>query len=149
MKSLIIRRVVVVVAAMGATLGLLSTPAHAESAPGCSDTFQVSSTGYIDVDGQRAASVKQFWSPKCQANFGYLYVWQSFRNSHPHSVWTVDVGVTYHGGQSGSDGGYFENTSGSDFWSGPFAGRGICTGVTGEFIFNGVAHIAGTGAACN
>ncbi|GIG58439.1 hypothetical protein Lfu02_28110 [Longispora fulva] len=103
----------------------LSTAAHAEAAPGCSDTYQLGSTGYIDVDGQRAASVKQFWSPKCQANFAYVYLWQSFRTSHP-GKWTVLVGLTVPGRDPvGMK--YYPDTTGSEFWSAPFAGRGVCT----------------------
>ena len=64
-----------VVAAMLATVGVGS--AQAESAPNCSSTVQIGSTAYVKFQGQTVASVKQFKG--CNKNWGYIYVWESFR----------------------------------------------------------------------
>jgi hypothetical protein len=72
----------------GAMLGLTS-PAQAESAPGCSSVTQIGSTGYIKSGGSNIGSVKQFKG--CNKNWAYVYVWESFRNSH--SNWDVCVSV--------------------------------------------------------
>jgi hypothetical protein len=57
--------------------GLGTGVAQAESAPGCSSTVQIGSTAYIKFQGQEIASVKQFKG--CNKNWGYIYVWESFR----------------------------------------------------------------------
>jgi hypothetical protein len=59
------------------TGGLGAGMAQAESAPGCSSTIQIGSTAYIKFQGQEIASVKQFKG--CNKNWGYIYVWDSFR----------------------------------------------------------------------
>lgn len=66
--------------------------ASAATGPSCSDAYQIGSTGYITVDGATAASVKQYYSPSCKKNYGYVYVWQSFRSAHSH--WFVSAGVS-------------------------------------------------------
>jgi hypothetical protein len=63
--------------------------APAERAPGCAGAVQIGSTAYIKIGGQTAASVKQYKG--CNKNFGYTYVWQSYRSGH-HG-WTVCAGV--------------------------------------------------------
>ncbi|GAA0462741.1 MULTISPECIES: hypothetical protein [Streptomyces] len=53
--------------------------AKAQAAGVCSDAYAIGNTGYITRQGVKIASVKQFYSPKCQQNYGYLWVWDSFR----------------------------------------------------------------------
>ncbi|GIG63514.1 hypothetical protein Lfu02_78860 [Longispora fulva] len=121
----------VVAVAAAATLGLLSVPAHADERV-CLDAYQVGSTGAVYLDGQRAASVKQYWSPRCKVNYSYLYVWQSYRDSHPGN-WTVAV----YGIQNGTVAGYkyYPNTHQADFWSQPYGGAGVCTAAEGYFEY--------------
>ncbi|WP_369204069.1 hypothetical protein [Streptomyces sp. PU-14G] len=57
----------------------------------CADAYQIGSTGHIKRKGHVIASVKQFYSPRCKRNYGYLYVWKSFRQKHPH--WSTNIAV--------------------------------------------------------
>lgn len=63
--------------------------AHAESAPGCGSTVQIGDTAYIVEGGQTFASVKQFVG--CGLNWGYIYVWQGWRNTH--SSWSMCIAI--------------------------------------------------------
>jgi hypothetical protein len=47
----------------------------------CDDAYQIGTTGYIKRSGVTIASVKQFYSPDCQENYGYVWVWESFRKT--------------------------------------------------------------------
>ncbi|MFJ8825530.1 hypothetical protein ACIREE_27660 [Streptomyces sp. NPDC102467] len=44
----------------------------------CSDAYQIGTTSYAYRGTETIASVKQFYSPKCNENFGYVWVWKSF-----------------------------------------------------------------------
>jgi hypothetical protein len=44
----------------------------------CSDAYQIGDTAYIYRDTETIASVKQFYSPSCDENYGYVWAWQSF-----------------------------------------------------------------------
>ena len=61
----------------------------AEAPPGCPGAVQIGNTAYVQVGGQTAASVKQFKG--CGKNYGYTYVWQSYRSTH--TGWNVCAGV--------------------------------------------------------
>ncbi|WP_255952999.1 hypothetical protein [Streptomyces odontomachi] len=65
--------------------------ARAQAADVCGDATQVGSTAYIDKNGAHIASVKQFYSPSCQATFGYLWIWQSHRDAVPSDDLSVGV----------------------------------------------------------
>ncbi len=67
-----------------------ASPASAEAAPGCSSTIQIGSTAYLTVSGQTFASIKQFKG--CGKNWGYVYVWEGFRDSH--SSWSDCAAVS-------------------------------------------------------
>lgn len=54
--------------------------ARAQAVGVCPDAHQIGSTGYVVLDGVQIASVKQFYSPRCQQNYGYLWIWQGFRD---------------------------------------------------------------------
>lgn len=58
----------------------MSAPASAEVNPHCSSVTKIGSTGYVTLDGETAASVKQFKG--CGKNWAYTYVWQGFRADH-------------------------------------------------------------------
>ncbi|MFW6694468.1 hypothetical protein [Streptomyces sp. MAR4 CNX-425] len=53
---------------------------RARAAGVCDDAYQIGATGYIKRGGATIASVKQFYSKECNENYGYLWVWDSFRN---------------------------------------------------------------------
>lgn len=56
----------------------------------CQDGYPIGGTAYITWNGRwysdagpgsiTVASVKQYYSPRCRANWSYVYVWESFRN---------------------------------------------------------------------
>jgi hypothetical protein len=50
----------------------------AQAAGVCSDAHQIGTTSYIYRGTDTIASVKQFYSPSCDKNYGYLWVWNSF-----------------------------------------------------------------------
>jgi hypothetical protein len=45
----------------------------------CPDAYQVGPTAYARWHGAIAFSVKQFYSPKCHARYGYAHPWLRFR----------------------------------------------------------------------
>ncbi|WP_206321944.1 hypothetical protein [Streptomyces sp. HNM0575] len=53
----------------------------AEAAGVCDDAYQIGTTGYVKRSGVTIASVKQFYSPDCKENYGYVWVWESFRKT--------------------------------------------------------------------
>ncbi|MDJ1132079.1 hypothetical protein [Streptomyces iconiensis] len=53
----------------------------------CDDAVEIGQKGLIKRDGTTLASVKQFYSKKCNENYGYLWVWESFhQNAKPYDV---------------------------------------------------------------
>jgi hypothetical protein len=52
--------------------------AAAVSAGVCSDAYQIGTTSYIYRGTETIASVKQFYSPDCNENYGYVWAWKSF-----------------------------------------------------------------------
>ncbi|WP_100444540.1 hypothetical protein [Glycomyces xiaoerkulensis] len=87
--STAVRSLTALAAAMALVLGLsLSTASPAQASPMCSDAYQVKGTVYIYGDQSTpVASLKQFYSPSCGQNWGYLWVWQ----------WALDAGYWLRG----------------------------------------------------
>ncbi|GHF27838.1 hypothetical protein GCM10018772_61830 [Streptomyces fumanus] len=52
--------------------------ARAVAAGVCSDAYQIGTTSYAYRGTETIASVKQFYSPQCNQNYGYVWVWKSF-----------------------------------------------------------------------
>lgn len=65
--------------------------AAAQAAGVCSDAHQIGTTSYIQRDNDTIASVKQFYSPSCNMNYGYVWVWKSFLDKNID--FTLKVGV--------------------------------------------------------
>lgn len=60
---------------------------RAQAAGVCDDAYQIGATGHIKRSGTTIASVKQFYSPSCKENYGYLWVWDSFHTgAKPYDV---------------------------------------------------------------
>jgi hypothetical protein len=60
---------------------------RAQAAGVCDDAYQIGATGHIKRGGTTIASVKQFYSPECKENYGYLWVWDSFHaTAKPYDV---------------------------------------------------------------
>jgi hypothetical protein len=122
----------VLAAAVSAALvagGLGAGVAQAESAPGCASTVQIGSTAYAKFQGHEIASVKQFKG--CGKNWGYIYVWESFRQRGLHYRLTAAVVVnpgpnpTYRGGTDKGDDPVELWSTGTDTLSDCTAGYGV------------------------
>ena len=100
-----------------------SSPAAAETAPGCGVVAQIGATGYITVAGQTAVSVKQFKG--CGKNWAYAYVWQSFRSTH--GSWEIGAAV-----QTGSQRLGYRTSPGSEVWSDGTDTLDVCTQAYGD-----------------
>jgi hypothetical protein len=94
----------------GAMLGITAT-AHAESAPGCGPVTQIGSTAYITSGGTNIGSVKQFKG--CGKNWGYVYVWDSWRANH--RTYRLYAGVQVRGAEFPS--GYNSVENKQELWS--------------------------------
>ena len=93
----------------------------------CPDVFQVGPTRYARWHGEVAFSVKQFYSPRCRARFGYAHPWLGFRAAQVH----FDLGMaefdlthdTIDGART-----FIAGAGGPDFWSNPVVvPAGTCT----------------------
>ncbi|MDX8031485.1 hypothetical protein SK803_14765 [Lentzea sp. BCCO 10_0856] len=75
--------------------------AHAETNPKCpSGVTKIGSTKYIKSGSATVASVKQFKG--CGKNWGYIYVWDSWKASHGNFIAAVTI--------TRGDGGIDENS---------------------------------------
>ncbi|MCZ0989620.1 hypothetical protein [Streptomyces diastatochromogenes] len=131
------------VATLALAAGLVistSSPAAAESAPGCGPVTQIGSTGYITTStGQTAASVKQFKG--CGKNWAYVYVWQSFRDTY--GSWKVTAWIKTSSQSVGSS-----TSSGSEVWSWPTDTLYVCTQGGGQLEFGSQSHYGYTDTRC-
>jgi hypothetical protein len=77
---------------LGLTMALSpASPAAAETNPACpSGVTQIGVTGHITIGGHTFASVKQFKG--CGKNWGYIFVWKSWRDSHSGS-WEMCIAI--------------------------------------------------------
>ncbi|MFE6700613.1 hypothetical protein [Streptomyces sp. NPDC057718] len=57
----------------------------------CSDAYQIGTTSYAYRGTEKIASVKQFYSPECDENYGYVWVWKQFLDKK--IKFDVQVGV--------------------------------------------------------
>ena len=76
--------------------GLIRQAAEDDPPPGpCyTDAYQVGHTAYGYVSGQKAISVKQYWSPTCGAVMAYAWVWKQYRdNAGTRGTWAVDLRI--------------------------------------------------------
>ncbi|MFD9907725.1 hypothetical protein [Streptomyces sp. NPDC059063] len=103
--------------------------ARAQAAGVCADAYQIGTTAYIDRNGAHAASVKQFYSPSCKANYGYVWVWKSFRDRV--SDYDVSAGVYSYARDEivGQD--WWNRTNSAEFWSYPADTADECTSAIG------------------
>jgi hypothetical protein len=80
------------------------------------------------------ASVKQYYSPSCRRNWGYVWVWESFRaRKIPY-----DVGVAVYSYTTGGPFGarYVEETRRAEFWSAATNTRTHCTAGQAHLLIN-------------
>lgn len=79
-----------VVLASAATTAV-AAPAYAETNPNCGSVTQIGTTAHIVIGGATFASVKQFKG--CSKNWGYVFVWQSWRDSHSNWDMCAAIGI--------------------------------------------------------
>jgi hypothetical protein len=101
--------------------------APAEAAPGCPGAVQIGHTAYVKVHGQTAASVKQFKG--CGHNYGYTYVWQSYRSTH--RGWNVCAAVVNRNDMTIN--GLRCGVGVSEVWSSGTDTLSVCTRAIGGF----------------
>ena len=87
----------------------------AEAAGVCDDAYQIGSTGYVTRSGVTIASVKQFYSPECGENYGYVWVWGSFRETA--GDYDVTTAVYSYSQDELLGGRSWTNTTKQEFWS--------------------------------
>ncbi|MFF7542475.1 hypothetical protein ACFZCU_02385 [Streptomyces canus] len=126
MKRLLSTSIATLALAAGLVIST-SSPAAAESAPGCGTVVQIGATEYIKVGGQTAASVKQFKG--CAKNWAYAYVWQSFRDAQ--SSWRIGAGVEASSRVLG-----FRASTGNEVWSEGTDTLSFCTQAYGVLTWN-------------
>lgn len=61
-----------------------SQPDAADRAAPCADRTQIGKTTYIRRGGETIASVRHFFSRKCNRSYGYIWVWQGYLDKHHH-----------------------------------------------------------------
>lgn len=111
----------------------VSHGAMAPSAVPCSDAHQVGPTAYAYYNNAITFSVKLYYSPDCNAYYGYAFPWLQFRNTGV----TYSVGMAvYDVTKDGIDGArtYQNGSGGPDFWSQQVAA------VHGDCV-EGTAHV--------
>ena len=138
MRRLLSTTIATVALAAGVVIST-STPAAAESAPGCGPVVQIGDTGYIKVSGQTAASVKQFKG--CGKNWAYAYVWKSFRDTH--SSWRISAGVETPSQVVG-----WNTSTGNEVWSDGANTLDVCTQAYSELNTNGIEYRGWTDTRC-
>lgn len=102
----------------------------AQAAGVCNDAHQIGKTGYIKRKGQVIASVKQFYSKNCHRNYGYLWVWKSFRDQHPR--YAANIAVNNFNSNELVGLRSWNNTNVQEFWSYPADTVRFCTAARGS-----------------
>ncbi|KAF4407489.1 hypothetical protein GCU69_19520 [Streptomyces lycii] len=101
----------------------------AQTAGVCDDAYQIGKTAYIKRGTATVASVKQFYSPECGENYGYLWVWDSFRDTA--GDYDVKVGIYSYSQDEILGERSWTNSTQQEFWSDPTATVTECTAAVG------------------
>ncbi|NJQ02520.1 hypothetical protein HCK00_18730 [Streptomyces sp. PLAI1-29] len=109
--------------------------ARAQASGVCEDAHQIGSTAYIYRNGETIASVKQFYSPGCDENYGYAWVWKSFLDQDLRfdltvGVWSYDREYLV-GAHRAFD------THEQEFWGNPADTVAECTAAEGALSLAG------------
>jgi len=102
----------------------------ARSAGVCSDAYQIGTTGYVKRNGTTIASVKQFYSKSCKQNYGYVWVWDSFRDTA--GDYDVTTGVYSYSQDAVLGGKSWPKTTKQEFWSNGTNTVSECTAAIGS-----------------
>lgn len=121
---------VMIVLGLVAAMIVASAPTASAADPmpaNCPDGRQIGSTAYVRWHGEPIASVKQYYSPRCRANWSYVYVWESFRDRG--YIWTTAAWVhTW----DGRDFGAVERDGWIHTYSTPAGTVNVCTYAAGR-----------------
>lgn len=129
-------------------LGAAPVPAARAEAVRCADAYQIGRTAHLVWDGRIAFSVKQFYSPRCHARYGYAHAWQQFRRLKIH----YELGLAvFDATKDAIDGArtYLGAGGGPDFWSAPVrVAPGTCTAGLVHAFLPGTESDAFSGRIC-
>jgi len=104
--------------------------AHAESNPYCGSVTQIGATKYIKSGSETVASVKQFKG--CNQNWGYTYVWDSWKAAHGSRFLAAAGIMTRTSGEPLGYGGAPEGVQ--EAWSNGSNTLSVCTRAYGSVI---------------
>lgn len=121
---------------------------RARTAGVCSDAYEIGARGVIYRKGEPIGSVKQFYSPDCNENYGYLWVWDSFRNTHDN--YDVSIGVFSYDRDAVVGKRTWVNSNGQEYWSNPASTTSECTAALGSIRADGepLTHQAVSSKRC-
>ncbi|QIQ06743.1 hypothetical protein HA039_06705 [Streptomyces liangshanensis] len=103
--------------------------AVATAAGVCADAAQIGTTEYIYRDTETIASVKQFYSPSCDKNYGYVWAWKSFLDQNVNFTLTVGVWAYERSALVGKR--VVFDTHAQEFWSAAADTADECTSADG------------------
>lgn len=110
--------------------------AQAQAIGVCADAYEIGTTGYVKRGSETVASVKQFYSPECQENYGYLWVWQSFRDKEDD--YDVSTAVYSYSQDEILGKRAWTNSNGQEYWSNATDTVKECTAAIGAVREAGV-----------
>jgi hypothetical protein len=118
--------------------------AQAESNPHCSSVTQIGATKHIKAGRETVASVKQYKG--CNKNWGYIYVWDSWKAKHGKKF-RASTGITTRNseqplGYSGGDEGDQEA------WSNGSNTVSVCTRAYGAVVSASYTYSGQTEERC-
>ncbi|MEV6809993.1 hypothetical protein [Streptomyces sp. NPDC051132] len=121
--------------------------AVAQAAGVCSDAYQIGATSYIYRGTDKIASVKQFYSPGCKENYGYVWVWNSFLSQNIN--FDLTTGVWSYDRESLVGTRNVIGTHAQEFWGNPANTVSECTSGYGLIsVIGETAHEARTDKRC-
>ncbi|MDF4250518.1 hypothetical protein [Streptomyces sp. WMMB303] len=87
----------------------------ARTAGVCDDAVPIGTRGLIKRGSETIASVKQFYSKKCNENYGYVWVWESFRKTA--APYDITTGVYSYSDDSVHAAKAWKSTKQQEFWT--------------------------------
>lgn len=111
--------------------------AVAAAAGVCADAHQIGATAYVYRGAETIASVKQFYSPSCDENYGYVWAWKSFLDKN--ITFDLAVGVWSHDRSALVGRKDVFDTHAQEFWSNSADTVDECTSGDGTISIVGEA----------
>ncbi|WP_051096249.1 hypothetical protein [Streptomyces sulphureus] len=107
----------------------------ARAAGVCDDAHEIGTKGVATRDGVQVASVKQFYSEKCEENYAYVWVWDQFRDGA--APYDVSLAVYDHDTDEYHGKKVAENTTDQEFWTEGTGTVSDCTSAVGSLRAEG------------